>query len=892
MSESQQQKLADKLSVANSMAQKGFDPNVIKQVLGITVPEPSPSIMDQIGTPGQPTMQEFLGVEEPRSFFSAIGENIAADKSIVGDIPLIGRGLDFALSVLDLPQDIATAAIGDFFNLGLSKDEGFLERFARGQNPSEILGTGTGLLGAGADIILDPLNIIPGMGLIKARNLAKAGDAAQVAKAQHALFAGSADPETLSQLSGTLGALKQGGKARPSFTKPEFQALQDGFGEIAQRRGFDTFDFTKGGEYGLNVQILQRIHAGDMTFEDLLRQTRARGVADDRIGDLLVPSGNMGKRLEKIGRIQKDLSARYRLATGRANMSELEELVRSGNKLEPEDVTRAWWQKGTDLWRASLVSQVSTAVRNLASFGMNSGAHVIEEAFNATLQKLTGMKRTARPLDALGVMFRSTQDLMQPIHFLKTGLDPSKMKGFTSELLQKYPKQWDNFTGSFASDVVGRGDGPMQTYINSINIFNRAQEFYTRSVMFQVGMSKIAKNKGIDLAKLMKEPDWVSKLMDKVTQEELGGAIAKSLEMTFSADPKSRIAKGFIKFFHDIPGAAFVLPFPRFMLSSAKWMFEHSPFGLMKFYNLNSKKTTQEFAKMYAGDFSTISKAVMGSAMMGAALEFRTSGYAGEKWYELKAGDVRLDLRPFSPFSGYLFIADLMKKIDEGETRRLTTSDMLEGLLGTNLRTGTGLLVMDELVEALSGYKGAAKGEYKIQKFVGDVAGGYFSPLRTITDLYRDFSGYKNVKDTSEHPLTGSIMTAIPGLEAKLPDLIPATRATALERYSPAVKHVTGLRGFSKTEIESEMDRIGADKRVLFKTTGHPDIDRAVRERSGKRVEDIIGQIMDMPVYKNASIEFKRALIRRALAGVRRLAEAETVRDIPEPRTLMILRGS
>src|SRR5262245_60035422 len=85
----------------------------------------------------------------------------------------------------------------------------------------------------------------------------------------------------------------------------------------------------------------------------------------------------------------------------------------------------------------------------------------------------------------------------------------------------------------------------------------------------------------------------------------------------------------------------------------------------------------EERAKVAAGDYSAITRATIGTAMLLAAYQVRGSQYAGEKWYEIRLPDGTIvDARAFAPFSNYLFLASILR----GE-RALTTRDVAQGLL-------------------------------------------------------------------------------------------------------------------------------------------------------------------------------------------------------------------
>lgn len=111
-------------------------------------------------------------------------------------------------------------------------------------------------------------------------------------------------------------------------------------------------------------------------------------------------------------------------------------------------------------------------------------------------------------------------------------------------------------------------------------------------------------------------------------------------------------------------------------MNALKFNFEFSPLGFLRLLS------PQQRAAIAQGNTQVLSRGVLGSAMLGAAYQFRNSEYAGEKWYEARLPDSRSL---------------------EGRLESFATKDIALGLLGMNLRAGTGLYAMDRILHGLGG---------------------------------------------------------------------------------------------------------------------------------------------------------------------------------------------
>lgn len=835
--------------------------------------------------------------EVQQTFLQALGENIfgsdsGTDKAgALSNIPLVGKPLEIAFEILDVPQDIATAAISSMFD----ENETFIEKFARGEDPSEALGIENPIAKFVTDVVLDPLNFIPGGGFIKGRKLAKGASRGKK------IFMSLQDVEkrgaTLRHLSenaaarGDLAAFEEIQKLRPDpdilhTTEAVIDiptgniraqaAFNEEIVKSAQKHGLPIYDTKTAPLY---VQYINMLKNTDVA-NDVRKGMKAQGLSDLDV-DAVVLMTNKKALSSFASSMQQQSVVARRLNKLRKADPEIGDKIDNITDLTAKAGDEGWFRKLynriASLWKASIVSQLGTSSRNAIMQAARLGVDVVQQAIDSGIQRIMGLPKTAHPLDGLEAFSSMIAELKNPAKVLKKGLKPEVGGGFINDLLKKYPKEWDRVYGTFSSDIAtGKLSKGMQQYADIINVVNRSQEFLIRRASIQAALKQALRKTGKNLDDIIRSGD-----VNAITKGDLEGAVSKALEMTFAAQPKAKLGKNFIKWMNEIPGAAFVMPFPRFLTNSLKFFYEFSPFGLMKLYS--PKGSALEFAKILKGDTSTISRAILGSAMMGTAFQIRDSEYAGDKWYELKVGDKNVDMRPFNPFAAYLFVADITKRANEGRLHTLKAKDILQGVLSANMRGGTGLYVVDEVIKAFRGEGTGKKATDKIKSTLGEIAGGFLTPLNTIHDVYKEFNAdARIVRDRRSEPFLGPIKTRIPGVAETLPELELSTREEPFKRVHPALKQLPGLIVQEERNLaEQELEKHGFTYREINPTTGDRTADQLISKFMGPLVESVVVPFVKSPGYKQMSNEMQAFQLSRILKRVRGAARKQAFAEDP-----------
>lgn len=564
-----------------------------------------------------------------------------------------------------------------------------------------------------------------------------------------------------------------------------------------------------------------------------------------------------------------------------ANMTpeQLELFRAAGGIAEDSAYVRPFWKKLTDVWRGLLVTQPVTAIRNIETQVGRVGLDVMQAPLDAWLQKLTGKAQTVKPMDGLeelwSVLGRSNQKEVDNI-------------------LSAFPKQRDRLFQNYLSDVAAGTDMEskvwrgIETGVQAANILNRSQEFIVRRGIFQTALDHEMRNAGLNLTGIIKR-----NALGQIPEDAVTKAVEKSLKTTFAEAPEwGTMSRKVIDAVNSVPFANLAIPFPRFMYNAIKFQYEYSPMGVLSYLSPAERKAFAD------GNVEKVSKAVIGSAMFGAAMMFRNSEYAGEKWYEAvnDKGEVK-DLRPFNPFASYLFAADVLKKWKDGNLYKLTGNDIAQGFLSVNMRAGTGLYILDNALGMMSKSADESKLSQKAMEFGGDFLAGFVTPLTTFRDAYDEITqGQSTLKDTRQEPLLGPTKSRLPVVSQSMPDVELPTREGPKVTPHPLLRQVTGLsESGPKNSFEKELDRLGFDRREILPSTGDREIDTKYSKAMGavlgpSSMDDILGFAVEGQVptgsYAKLSDSMKGYIIHEALGKVRHEVHTAINEGLPPEKQL------
>ena len=371
----------------------------------------------------------------------------------------------------------------------------------------------------------------------------------------------------------------------------------------------------------------------------------------------------------------------------------------------------------------------------------------------------------------------------------------------------------------------------------------------------------------------------------KIRMSDIANAVDKALEVTFAKEFNSYKQKGgiyesvaaeVIKTINRLPYVlTSIIPFPRFLMNSLRFHAEFSPLGFLRFLSRKDR------AKIAKGDTSGLSRALIGTAMLFAAMALRKQPYAGEKWYEFKVGDRTVDTRPYNPLAAYLFVGDVINRYMNGTLRDIDLKDIVTVFAG--IRGTTGLYIFDQIVDYVTNTN-AKSGKEKLiggfQKWVGELLAGYLTPLQNVTDVMAEiYPDMRISRDTSSEPFSGAFKKRF--LDTDLPQATSPTnyiidnngniKAAPYVKESPLVGQITGFRFITaKNEAEKEFDKLQIKYNEIFQSTGIPELDRAYKDIYSYFVGNGISNFVKTPYYQSLSFNQKVFVIKQMLNSAKR----------------------
>ena len=595
-----------------------------------------------------------------------------------------------------------------------------------------------------------------------------------------------------------------------------------------------------------------------LTFTDF-----ANGVFRPAIADA-------GRRLQTLSVVERQINL---MAQRGGTAEDVDRLVQIARGIDANAAARPWWQRVDAIRRGLLVTQLSSVVKRTEMGIARVGLNTMQDALDSGMQHLFGLPKTSNPIEGF-----------EALGNIAHGGNPKQLEA----ILSQFPLAKDRLFNEYASEIAsGAGEGNLflhgrdlaflqaQKAVAFLNVATRAQEHLIRGSVFQATLAQRVAVAGDNLVKMIQEGR-----VGEIADSDIQGAIHKALETTFGAQPaRGGPAEAFMRVINGIPGASLAIPFPRHLVNSLKFYFDYSPFGILKLL------MPIERAAIAAGNTQAISRAVLGTAMLGGAVAFRASQFAGEKWYEGRLPDGRtVNLKPFNPFLPYLLVADMLQRQRTGTlVHPYATKDVIDAALSVNVSAGTGLLLVDWLVAGLQGEAGQ-KTVTRLQTLAGQTAAGLLTPLNQLSDALAQFvPSMGGLRETRTEPFWGPIKAAIPGVAQTLPLAESPTHSGGIVRQDPLLRQLTALGIYQqKNPAERELDRLQFPRFEIMPSAGDPEADRLIAKHMGPLVERALVPVVQSPGYQQLTNAQKGVVLQRILGSLRNEARFEAMRENPQ----------
>ena len=562
--------------------------------------------------------------------------------------------------------------------------------------------------------------------------------------------------------------------------------------------------------------------------------------------------------------------------------------------------------------RALMVTQVSTTVRNVATGVVRLG---FESAYNLMESSLYHAGRafdsliSGRAADdiAKGKFTQGLTDIARDAFGLLAYTIDNNQAGDIAEAMLKYNPQLLKVLNRTTGEVSGTET--LSKFTMGLNKLNIMQDTFFRRGVFTASIDKKLRRMGLSLDEVYRE--------GKVLPTKLvGDAVEDAVAFTFSRMPKENskkyvgdgIANVFIRFnekLGPLPGLVGVpvgtgaFPFARFMANAMQFQFQYSPLSFVG-ATFNSAGGALKYmrgeldagAKNFEKAREQFSKGIVGYGALMAAINHRANNQ-DVRWYESKTEDGRTtDMRPFFPLAPYLVVADLIVKWDNNELDKINTKTLLEGLTGSQFRTGASSYMIDSFFRnvrspsGLTDVTGEKLAEY-VGGYVGELVGGALTPGRVVRDVVAAFDKEEaRLKDFNKIEGTGADERGLSAFSNTIARNLPfaskyggfddveiPTREGPIYRQDPLGTQLTGLRKEQqRTPIEKELVDLGLENYMVVPSTGDKEADSFVKRYMGKYVENEVSKLIETDRYKNASDIKKRIMMKRRLARFRKIS--------------------
>ncbi len=506
----------------------------------------------------------------------------------------------------------------------------------------------------------------------------------------------------------------------------------------------DLFNLTTKGDLRLTEdfaeEFIDTLNKYGLSFEDYV----------------LVAAGSASKAgqvLQKFSQIKRSKPASVRNADKEKKAREAGDLRKGVMRVE-------------NIRRGGLVSQIATAARNLTSGGirvpMEALGNVMDHAIYTAQNK--GMS------EGVGQIFSGDNWKGSFSNWKYAFSRPDVAKGYTDLILEQpeLAKQFDAMFNNIneIQKLTGRGSGTKvdnmlslaEDVVDTLNTPNRWQEYLIRRGQFFGELERLTKREyNIDLIDALNDGKLKDLLNDASSVRPKGApsftelvdrSVYRALDVTYAKQPDVPVFRS-VSSFITRNGLTVVMPFPRFMFNSMELAGQYSAGAfapvIKRSINAVTGKASGPLTKEERRNISR--NIIGGTVILPAAMMYRNSEDAPADYKMLRADDgTLLDTSAQSPvLRQSLWIAEWIKRNKDGTAtkwmREQGYKEGVEAFIGTNIRTGTGGVIFQDVAKIFS--DADAMGGERAQEYFGEAFGEYsatfLTPLNQVIEVQRAF---------------------------------------------------------------------------------------------------------------------------------------------------------
>lgn len=631
--------------------------------------------------------------------------------------------------------------------------------------------------------------------------------------------------------------------------------------------------------FELSVDVDPKTGKRLLETEELLDTLGKYGLSyEEYITSVIGSASDAGKVLQKFSEIGRSVSKTEKQQIDHARI------------LASQGSIRNWIMRIENVRRGLMVSQLATAARNVSSvvirMPFESIANVMDTALvHAGDGNWGKASRSLLEKENWIGSWRGAAQMMNPVMW-------SRAKDITNVLLQqpqlvnKFDEMFNQVneirkhTGAGKGGTLDRIAGGIEQGVDGLNIFNRSQEYMVRRISFLSEMERLIKREwDVDLIEELTKGN-VRDLLGDVSRLKPKGArsfiditdssVKKALDITYAKQPDLQI-------FRDLTsiitrnGLTAIIPFPRFMFNSIELMSQYAAGASIpltrKLMNMTKKAMGNPLykdTKVLDDEFSRklIARNVVGLTMATAAYMYR-SGETDNDYKLLKWGDKVIDVTAQFPLRQYMWLGEAIKRFnDDTFGDWYDHKEATQTFLGTNLRTGTGNVLVEEIAELVGGDDDTTKEAMglTLAKLLGNYLSTFATPLAQVVEIQRgtQMRGME-FKDAAEDPTLNTMDNVwseftrpfrargysdmlSPSSEKDLPNR-EFVFSSDKQRPDPWMKGLLGINIFSKDEEHGQFFKgLGFSEYSLSSKSKIP----SVRRRENELIRDQLPLIADI----------------------------------------------
>ena len=525
------------------------------------------------------------------------------------------------------------------------------------------------------------------------------------------------------------------------------------------------FDLTVDKKLIAGDELIDMLNKYDISFEDYVLTVVGSG-------------STAGKVLNKLSQIKRARPVNEMVA------------MQQAATIKNQDTIRNTIMRIENIRRGGLVSQIATAARNLTSAGIRAPLEGFGNVIDTALYNLSneGAISGAKSLASLNnwkdsfrhmkYMFNNPKETKEVVDFI---LERPELQG-------QYRLLFDNINEIMIS--TGRGKGGVidkvlsegEDAVMALNIPNRWQEFLVRRGAFLGELERLVKREyNIDFIDALNQGKIRDLLNDAGSVRPAGArsfidlvadSTQKALDVTYAKQPDIPMFRN-ISSFIVRNGLTVVAPFPRFMFNSMELMGQYMGGASIpltrKIANIVTLGKVGK-GKLTPKDRQRISRNLIGAATMLGAYQYRSSEDAPPDFKKLRLDDnTEMDTTPQFPMRQFLYLGEAGRRYLEGTFEDFfDPKEFLETFVGTNLRTGVGQSIFQDIADIIASTDVSAeqKGAEGLAGPVGEYLASWFVPFAQIIEAQRAV-GVRGLeyKDLREDPTLQASDSAVKSLE-------------------------------------------------------------------------------------------------------------------------------